>query len=69
MLTKIKSVLNNLRRSGAEITRNVVIAVRNDVLSGCCLGKMTKNGGTKTFGTEYFGKKDRNNCEKRDESR
>ena len=55
MLTEIKSVLNNLRWSGAEITRNVVIAVRNDVLSGCCLGKMTKNGGTKTFGTEYFG--------------
>ena len=46
MHTEIKSILSNLRILGATISRKVVIAVGNDVLSVLCPEKMTKNGGT-----------------------
>ena len=69
MLTEIKSVLNNLRMSGAEITRKVVIAVRNDVSVVVVQGKWLKMVVPKPLARNILGKKDRNNCEKRDESR
>ena len=42
MLTEIKSILSNLRISGATVTRKVVIAVGNGVLSARCPEKMVK---------------------------
>ena len=46
MLTGTKSLLSNLRISGAAVTRNAVIAVGNGVLIARGPGKMTANGGS-----------------------
>ena len=39
MLTEIKSLLSNLRKSGAAITRKKVVTFGNGVLSCRCLGQ------------------------------
>ena len=49
MLTEIKSIISNLRISGAATTRKGVIAVGNGVLSARCTEKMATNGGNISY--------------------
>ena len=49
MLTEIKSVLSNLRISGAAITRKAVIGVGNGMFSACCLEHVATNGGSMAY--------------------
>ena len=58
MLTEIKSIISNLRISGAATTRKAVIAVGNGVLSARCTEKkwlqMVATYPVNKMGTECF---------------
>ena len=53
ILTEIKSILSNLCISRAAVTRRVVIAVKNSVLSTLCPEKMAQNGSSITLSTKW----------------
>ena len=53
LITKIKTILHNLRVSGEAISRKTVIAIDNGVLGSRCPEKLTKNVGSVTLSTKW----------------